>query len=72
MAICDSYPDGVCPDCQEPISTTTENGFDCKNCGHVFWEDIEEYHDDKDTCIFLGDHLTDCDGDGFCNYCGEQ
>jgi hypothetical protein len=23
-------------------------------------------------CIATGKHLTDCDDDGFCNYCGEQ
>lgn len=23
-------------------------------------------------CIANGSHLTDCDGDGFCNLCGEQ
>jgi hypothetical protein len=23
-------------------------------------------------CITNGTHLTDCDDDGYCNYCGEQ
>jgi len=27
---------------------------------------------DLDECIENGTHLTDCDDDGYCNYCGEQ
>lgn len=25
-----------------------------------------------DECKFIGQHLTDCDEDGYCNFCGEQ
>ena len=31
-----SYPDGVCPDCQEPIPEWITADEDCANCGHVF------------------------------------
>lgn len=31
----------------------------------------EEYLE-KDFCIAKGDHLMDCDSDGYCNFCGEQ
>ncbi len=35
----DAYPDGVCPDCYEPISDSMEEGGECGFCGHVFWLD---------------------------------
>jgi len=37
-----SYPEGVCPDCGEPISDLAVNGSECLNCSHVFWLDEEE------------------------------
>jgi hypothetical protein len=35
--IVDSYEDGVCPDCGEPIPQDVEEGSECVNCGHVFY-----------------------------------
>lgn len=32
----DSYPDGKCPDCGDPISDSIVQGDKCGNCGHVF------------------------------------
>lgn len=32
----DSYPNGRCPDCGEPIPDDVVSGQECKNCGHVF------------------------------------
>ena len=33
----DNYPDGLCPDCKEPIPDNTVSGQKCGNCGHVFY-----------------------------------
>ena len=33
----DSYPDGNCPDCGEPISEDAMPGDECSSCGFVFW-----------------------------------
>jgi hypothetical protein len=33
----DNYPDGICPDCGEPIPDDAEDGSACENCDHVFW-----------------------------------
>lgn len=27
-------------------------------------------HDTVEECVECGDHLTDCDEDGYCNLCG--
>ena len=35
------------------------------NDGCYLYDTIEE-------CRESGDHMTNCDDDGFCNYCGEQ
>lgn len=35
------YKDGLCPDCQEEIDVTYEEGDQCPNCGHVFWKSRE-------------------------------
>jgi hypothetical protein len=32
-----SYLDGECPDCGEPILDNATEGEGCLNCGHVFW-----------------------------------
>lgn len=32
----DNYPDGICPDCKEPIPDNTVSGQKCGNCDHVF------------------------------------
>ena len=68
-----SYPNGQCPDCGEEIPDDVVDEQSCENCGHVFFEErgndgyitLEECEEDKT-------HLTSCDNDGFCNFCGEQ
>jgi uncharacterized Zn finger protein len=35
----ESYPNGECPDCGEEIPDDVVAGDECKNCGHVFWEE---------------------------------
>lgn len=35
----DSYINGECPDCYENIPEEAENGDECYNCGHVFYEE---------------------------------
>lgn len=37
----DTYDNGECPDCGEPIPARFEGGEDCLNCGHVFHLDAE-------------------------------
>ena len=32
----DSYSNGKCPDCGEPIPDNVTEGQECKNCEHVF------------------------------------
>ena len=34
-----SYTDGECPDCGDPIPTDVQEGDGCCNCGHVFTEE---------------------------------
>ena len=34
-----SYIDGVCPDCQEPIPDDVAEGQECSNCTHAFFEE---------------------------------
>lgn len=34
----DYYPDGVCPNCGEPISDYAKENSECGNCEHVFSE----------------------------------
>lgn len=43
------------------------------------WEALPEYVEEEITkydslrqCIDSGDHLNDCDDDGYCNHCGHQ
>lgn len=33
----DSYKNAECPDCQEPIPPSAQDGDECENCGHVFY-----------------------------------
>ena len=37
----DSYEDGICPDCNENIPDNVVEGDSCKNCGHVFYKEIQ-------------------------------
>lgn len=30
------YPNGLCPDCDDPIPKNAKEGDECENCGHVF------------------------------------
>lgn len=39
MSVRDSYPDGECPDCGDPIPSEAVEGDACANCGHVFYEE---------------------------------
>lgn len=32
-----NYDKGECPDCHETIADNIVAGQECKNCGHVFW-----------------------------------
>ncbi len=32
----DSYPNGKCPDCKEPIPDNVTSGQTCKGCGNIF------------------------------------
>lgn len=32
-----SYPNAICPDCEQPIPASATDGESCENCGHVFW-----------------------------------
>ena len=38
----ESYENGICPDCGEPIPDYIESGEECLNCGHVFFEDRDD------------------------------
>ena len=38
----DGYPDGVCPDCGEEIPDDAMEGEECCNCGHVFWDTLDD------------------------------
>ena len=35
-------------------------------------EVVRDEYQDLDECIAVGEHLTDCDDDGYCNYCGDD
>lgn len=35
-------------------------------------EEDEELPEEVELCIQEGKHLTDCDRDGYCNFCGHQ
>lgn len=37
-ALTESYENGECPDCGLAISELHEDGSECENCGHVFYE----------------------------------
>lgn len=45
---------------------------ECKPCNYTFLVQWEEEEDVIKECIEDGLHLTDCDDDGYCNYCGYQ
>ena len=47
----------------KPLDKTEEVCEDVNN-GSVY--------DDKNECVEEGRHLTSCDDDGYCNFCGEQ
>lgn len=34
----ENYPNGTCPDCGYAIPDDAFNGYECKICGHVFYE----------------------------------
>ena len=38
----DCYTDQECPDCGDPIPDDMVDGGECKNCGHVFYDEYEE------------------------------
>ena len=42
MSVRDSYPGGECPDCGQPIPAEANDGDECVNCGHIFFEDPAE------------------------------
>lgn len=53
----DYYEDGICPDCDNPITEEAVDGDECPNCGHCFvvdedtkpytaWEPFENWPDD--------------------------
>ncbi len=42
--IINSYDDGKCPDCQEPIAQNVCHEESCPNCEHVFY-DPDVFHD---------------------------
>jgi hypothetical protein len=44
----DSYPNGVCPDCQEEIPNNVKEGQVCTNCGHAFYEEKDEEEERRD------------------------
>jgi hypothetical protein len=46
MSVRDTYPDGACSDCGEPIPVDAGAGSECANCGHVFWEDTPSTADE--------------------------
>lgn len=56
---------GKCFGCKKVLTTE-----DAKQSEPVFTEP-EEYTE-HDDCVASGRHLTSCDDDGFCNFCGEQ
>ena len=35
----EQYIDGECPDCGETIPDGIEDGDECPNCGHIFYEE---------------------------------
>jgi len=35
LTVKESYPNGVCPDCQKPIPNDAPDGWTCPNCGHA-------------------------------------
>lgn len=47
------YPDGICPDCADPIPDEAVEGDECVNCGHIFgvdeWDDLYDIDDLYDT-----------------------
>ncbi len=44
--------------------------LDCGGCGACVTGDY--LYDDPLECMIQGEHLTDCDEDGYCNLCGCQ
>jgi hypothetical protein len=81
----ESYPDGLCPDCQEPIPDDVAEGESCANCDHAFFEETGVLIDGVPiertvNCYFCGDFFderecspadayNDNDGGVICDSC---
>jgi DNA-directed RNA polymerase subunit RPC12/RpoP len=39
--IIQSYRHDRCPDCGLRIPENTDEGNECEECGHVFWEELD-------------------------------
>ena len=65
MPIKNDYPDGVCPDCAEPIPADAEEGSECGNCGHIFFEIPGA--DDELLCYVCGNPMV-VNADGTTNH----
>jgi hypothetical protein len=58
-----NYIDGVCPDCNLPIPEDAENGSECVNCGHVFWECTQDDSPEPPDYSALPHPMEDENGD---------
>lgn len=45
----DSYPEGVCPDCQTEIPIGAPEGWSCPNCGHACYSRYQVTKNDDKT-----------------------
>ena len=60
MSVKDSYLNGVCPDCGEPIPDNAVDGQACVNCGHAFFEDYcDSEYVGEESIIFEDDTIFD-------------
>jgi hypothetical protein len=66
----ESYPNGECPDCGDPIPDDATDGDECKNCGHVFV--MQSQQDDPETENTVKAILYFSDEEGRRSYLAEK
>ena len=54
----------------ETKKTKCADPLDCLGCGACVT--VKHKYDDPLDCMIEGEHLSDCDEDGYCNLCGHQ
>jgi len=67
----------TCAECGDEFEVDSENeahveGYCSEKCMKASDDATPGDYEDREVCIESGDHLTSCDNDGYCNFCGHQ